>query len=173
MADSEINQLYNICMQSTIEEVCYLCHIIASPPDLGHVIMLGNAHPEPLVQLASLYCGYTLVQTTQYFSQTLFQSNSHFGMSHQNYSISQFRKDLITIYTTCGVKNNRLVLLLTDKQLVQEPFLTCIYEFVKGSAISSLFSKEEQARIVNGVRGDLTQLGLTFSKEAVWNFFLK
>lgn len=94
-------------------------------------------------------------------------------MSPVNYSIPQFRKDLIIIYTTAGMKNERMVLLLSDKQLFHESFLTCAYEFVKGHAIAALFSKEEQAKIINGVRGDLTQSGSAFSKENAWNFFLK
>ena len=94
-------------------------------------------------------------------------------MSLDNYPLTQFRKDLISVYTTAGVRNERVVLLLTDKQLLHESFLTCMYEFVKGFAISALFSKEEQAKIINGVRGDLTQSGSVFSKENAWSFFLK
>ena len=90
-----------------------------------------------------------------------------------NYSIPQFRRDLIAIYTTAGVRNEKIVLLLTDKEVFHEDFLTCVYEFVKGSAISALFSKEEQAKIINGVRGDLTQSGSAFSSKIAWNFFLK
>lgn len=151
----------------------YLCHVMTSPPDLGHVIMLGNACTEPLVRLASLHCGYTVVQTTQHSTHTLLHSSDHFGMSPVNYLIPQFRRDLISIYTTAGLKNEKTVLLLTDKQLLHESFLTCVYEFVKDCAISALFSKEEQDKIVNGVRGDLTQLGVAFSSENAWNFFLQ
>ena len=162
-----------MCFQSTIEELRHLCHVINSPPDLGHVIVLGNTHPEPLIRLASLHCGYTVVQTTQNSSHTLFHSSSPFGLSLVSYSVPQFRKDLIAASTTAGVRNERIVLLLTDKLIFHESFLTCVYEFVKGSAISALFSKEEQAKIINGVRGDLTQSGIPFSKETAWSFFLK
>lgn len=137
------------------------------------MILLGHAYPEPLVRLAALHCGHTLVQPSQYFSQSLLQTESHLGMSPCSYLIPQFRKDLITIYTTAGVRNERLVLLLTDKQLLHEEFLTCVYEVVKGCGISTLFSKEEQGRIVNGVRGDLTHSGTVFSRESAWNFFLQ
>ena len=160
-------------LQSTVEEVWHLCRVINSPPDLGHMILLGNAHPEPLVRLAALHSGHTLVQTWHGFSQHLLHSSDQLGMSPDSYSTPHFRRDLISVYTTAGVRNERLVLLLTDKQLFHESFLTCVYEFVKGHAISALFSKEEQARIINGVRGDLTQSGSTFSKEKAWNFFLK
>lgn len=147
--------------------------MINSPPDLGHVITLGNAHPEPLVRLASLHCGYTVVKVSQFFSQSLLHSSSQCGMSPSSYDIPQFRKDLIAICTTAGVKNEKLVLLLTEKEILHESFLTSVYEFVKDCAISALFTKEERAKIISGVRGDLTQLGVVFSKDNAWNFFLK
>ncbi len=79
----------------------------------------------------------------------------------------------MTVYTMAGMRNEKMVLLLTDKELLHESFLICVYEFVKGYAISALFSKEDQAKIVNGVRGDMTQMGLAFSKQKAWGFFLK
>ena len=172
-----VSYIFNVLLkpvfQNTVEEIRYLCHVINSPPDLGHVMMLGHAHPEPLIRLASLHCGYSVVQTLQNSNHTLQHSSDPNGMSAVKYSIPQFRRDLIAISTTAGVRNERLVLLLTDKQIFNESFLTCIYEFVKGSAISALFSKEEQAKIINGVRGDMTQSGITFSAESAWSFFLR
>ena len=135
--------------------------------------MLGYTHPEPLVQLAAILNGYTVVQPSQYFSQTLLQAKSPFGMSTHSYGIPQLRKNFISIYTTAGVKNEKLLLLLTDKEILNESFLSCVYEFVKGGAISALFSPEEVSRIVNAVRSDVTQAGLEFSKTVAWNFFLK
>ena len=132
--------------------------------------MLGHTHPEPLVRLAALHCGYSVVQTTQNSSQNLHMSSEG---EREAYSVPQFRRDLITICTTSGTRNERIVLLLTDKQLFDQSLLTCVYEIVKGYAISALFSKEEQAKIINGVRGDLTQSGLAFSQENAWDFFLK
>lgn len=158
-----------------MEEVHYLCHVLGSPPDLSHMIMLGNAHPEPLLRLAALHSGYSVMQPSQGSGHHLpHSSTEHSGApSLEKSSILQFRRDLISIFTNVGVRNERVLLLLTDKQLFHESFLACVYEFVKGFAISALFSKEEQAKIINGVRGDLTQAGCVFSKESAWSFFLK
>ena len=137
------------------------------------MILLGHTHPEPLLQLASLHCGYTLVKPSQYFSQSLLTSSSQSGMSLESYSIKQMRRDLLTIYTIAGVKNEKMVILLTDKEILDESFLTCVYEFIKGGAISPLFSKEEQAKIVNAVRSDMTQAGVAFTRQSGWQFFLR
>ena len=137
------------------------------------MILLGHTHPEPLLQLASLHCGYTLVKPSQYFSQSLLTSSSQSGMSLGSYSIKQMRRDLLTIYTIAGVKNEKMVILLTDKEILDESFLTCVYEFIKGGAISPLFSKEEQAKIVNAVRSDMNQAGVAFTRQSGWQFFIR
>jgi hypothetical protein len=137
------------------------------------MILLGHTHPEPLLQLTSLHCGYTLVKPSQYFSQSLLTSSSQLGMSLGSYSIKQMRRDLLTIYTIAGVKNEKMVILLTDKEILDESFLTCVYEFIKGGAISPLFSKEEQAKIVNAVRSDMNQAGVAFTRQSGWQFFIK
>ena len=136
-------------------------------------MILGHAHPESLVHLASLHCGYTLVKPSQYFSQSLLSSSAHSGMSISTYSLKQLRRDLLTVYTTAGVKNEKMVVLLTDKEILDESFLTCVYEFVKGGAITPLFSKEEQARVVNAVRSDMTQMGVAFTRQTGWEFFIR
>lgn len=151
----------------------HLCRVISSPFDHGHMMILGHTHPESLVHLASLQCGYTLVKLSQYFSQTLLNPSSKSGISPTTYTVNQLRKDLLTIYTTGGVKNEKMVILLTDKEILDESFLTCVYEFVTGGAISPLFSKEEQAKIVNAVRSDMTQAGIPFTRQAGWKFFIR
>ena len=70
-------------------------------------------------------------------------------------------------------KNEKLLLLLTNTELLHEEFLTCVYEFVKEGAISPLFSKEERSHIVNAIRSDLTRTGLEFSHETAWKFFIE
>ena len=147
--------------------------MINSPFDHGHMMILGHTHPECLVHLAALHCGSTLVKPSQYFNQSLLSSSSHCGLSLATYSVKQLRKDLLTIFTTAGVKNEKMVVLLTDKEILDESFLTCVYEFVKGGAISPLFSKEEQGKIVNAVRSDMTQAGVPFTRQAGWEFFIR
>ena len=134
--------------------------------------MLGHTHPEPLVQLAALNTGHTFTQPSQHFSTTLLSSTNPFGISAHTYNVEYLKKDLVRTYTIAGVKNEKILILLTDQELVHESFLTYVYQFVKGGAISPLFSKEDQSRIVTAIRSDLAQAGLTFSKETAWKFFL-
>ena len=135
-------------------------------------MLLGHTHPENLVHLVSLHCGFTLVKPSQYFSQSLLSTSANSDTSHNTYSLKQLRRDLLTIYTTAGVKNEKMIILITDKEILDESFLTCVYEFVKGGAISPLFSKEEQAKVVNAVRSDMTQAGIAFTRQSGWEFFI-
>ena len=70
-------------------------------------------------------------------------------------------------------QDDKLVLLLTSTELLHDTFLTCLYEFVKDSAISHLFSCEERSRIISAVRSDLTPAGLVFSTETAWRYFIE
>ena len=153
-----------------IEELHYLCQAIQSPPDLGHVLLLNSPHQEPAVRLAALHCGF-MVDTTTGISASTGSSNA--ATPAQPFSVSQFHLDLVSIYTSAGLKNEKILLLLTEKELFQESFLAPVYKLVKDCAITTLFSKEEQAKIVNGIRGDMTHNGVTFTKETAWLFFVR
>ncbi len=164
---------YTLYIQSTIEEVVHLCEILASPHDMAHALLLGHTHSEPLVQLAALHTGHTLTQPSQHFSATLLTTLTPHGISPYSYQLENLRKNLVHIYTTAGVKNEKTVLLFTEEELLHEGFLTFVYQFVKGGAISPMFSKEEESRIVTAVRSDLAQSGLAFTVETAWSFFLR
>ena len=154
-----------------MEEVHYLCRAIQSPPDLGHVLLLNCPHQEPKVRLAALHCGYTVTTTTIVTTTSSGTANS--TPLPQAFSLAQFKSDLVSIYSTAGLKNEKILLLLTEKDIFHESFFSPVYKLVKDCAITTLFSKEEQAKIMNGVRGDLTHSGVAFSKETAWKFFLE
>ena len=71
---------------------------------MGHMILLGHAHPEPLVHSAALHCGFTVVQPSQYFHPRSTQGGSHWGMSGRSYGVEELKRDLRAVYTSAGVK---------------------------------------------------------------------
>lgn len=44
-------------------------------------------------------------------------------------------------------------------------------ELIRHGAISHLFTNDEQTTIANSVRSEVTAAGLTYSRDAAWNFF--
>ena len=91
-------------MQSTVEEVWHLSHVISSSHDLGHMILLGHAHPDPLVHSAAQHCGFTVVQPSQYFHPGSNEGGGHWGMSWRSYDVQELKRDLKAVYTSAGVK---------------------------------------------------------------------
>ena len=63
--------------------------------------------------------------------------------------------------------------MLHEDELVDEDFLVFICEFITSGDITHLFSHEEATTIINSVRSDVTQAGLSYTQEVAWNFFLK
>lgn len=153
-----------------MEELHYLCEVMQSPADLGHILLLNSPNQEPKVRLAALHCGYTVTSTSAVPASSGASSNASLP---EAYTLSQFQSNLVSIYTTAGLKNEKFLLLLTERELYLESFFSLVYNLVKECAITALFSKEEQAKIVNGIRGDLTHSGVAFTKETAWKFFLE
>ena len=81
-----------------------MSHVISSPHDLGHMILLGHAHPDPLVHSAALHCGFTVVQPSQYFHPGSTEGGGHWGMSWRSYDVQELKRDLKAVYTSAGVK---------------------------------------------------------------------
>jgi dynein heavy chain len=64
--------------------------------------------------------------------------------------------------------------LIHKEEMLDPDFLVFIQEFiVTGSSISHLFTFEEQTTIINSIRTEVTQAGLTYTREVAWDFFLK
>ncbi len=160
-------------MQSLVEEVKRFSEVLTSPHDMAHLLLLGHTHAQPLVQLAALHTGHTLTTPSQHFSSTLLTATHPHGIAPHSYTLEQLRKDLVHLYTVAGVKNEKIVILFTENEILHEDFLTYAHQFVRGGAISPLFSPEERSRIVTAVRSDLAQTGLTFTVETAWQFFLR
>lgn len=92
-------------LQMVLEEIHQLSQLIQSPFDLSHVVLLGHAHPDPLVQLAAVHCGYTVTRPSAYFSQSLLTSSaSPPGMSPSSYSENSLKDNLCSLYSDTGVK---------------------------------------------------------------------
>ena len=67
-----------------------------------------------------------------------------------------------------------LLLLLLEEELVDEDFLVYLSEFItSGHSISHLFTYEGQTTITNSIRTEVTQAGLTYTRDVAWNFFLR
>ena len=74
--------------------------MISSPHDIGHVMLIGHAYPDPVVHLCALNCGYTVVQPSHY---RVPRSEGPQGQDVLA-QVQEFRESLLAIYTTAGLK---------------------------------------------------------------------
>ena len=63
--------------------------------------------------------------------------------------------------------------MLDEHDLISADFVVFLSEFISSDAISHLFSQEQVTTIVNSIRTDVTQAGLTYTRDVAWQFFLK
>jgi dynein heavy chain len=70
-------------------------------------------------------------------------------------------------------QGEHLLLLLPESDILMEDFLVYVSEFLVSCSISHLFTEEEQTSVINAVRTEVTQAGLTYTKDVAWDFFLK
>ena len=74
----------------------------------------------------------------------------------------------------CGVLQGEKVLFVVEEDdLVEEDFLIYLTEFIVSGSITPLFSYEDQTTIINSIRTEVTQAGLTYTRQVAWQFFLR
>ncbi|XP_022099208.1 dynein beta chain, ciliary-like [Acanthaster planci] len=151
--------------RETIQRVCRLARTIMSPHDVGHATLVAEGNPglsNLFARLAAHLCGFSV-----------FEVNPSPMSASTEYKLDQFKADLVAAYTKAGVKGEKILLLLTDEELLNEDFLVYVGEFVVTGAITHLFTAEEQTSIINSIRTEVTAAGLTYTRETAWEFFLK
>lgn len=65
------------------------------------------------------------------------------------------------------------MLCLTEEELNHKEFLAYVTEFLTSEEVMHLFTLEEETTILNSIRTQVVQAGLTYTKETAWEFFVK
>ena len=87
--------------------------------------------------------------------------------------ISRIAKILTNEIICWLFQGEKLVLLILEEELVTDELLVYLTEFIVSCGISHLFTPEEQTTIINSIRTEVTQAGLTYTRDVAWNFFLR
>ena len=67
----------------------------------------------------------------------------------------------------------KLLFILQEEELTDEDFIVYLTEFIVTGCIVNLFSFDEQTTIINSIRTEVTQAGLTYSRQVAWKYFLE
>lgn len=88
---------------------------------------MGGSGKQSLCRLAAFISGFSVVQIV--ISST--------------YGVSDLKEDLKAMYLTAGMKEEGVVLLLTDSQITDERFLIYINDLLASGNIPDLYTPEE------------------------------
>lgn len=154
---NESNAVMNLeLFHEALEHVTRVVRIIQSPEGSGMLVGVGGSGKQSLTKLAAYICDYT-VQTIPVTS---------------TYTYNDFKENLKIWYTMAGVKNMQFVLLIADRQIVDEQFLVCINDILSSGWIPGLFQKDEIDAIYQSNRKDAKAEGIMDTPEDNHAFFV-
>jgi dynein heavy chain len=154
---NESNAVMNLeLFHEALEHVTRVVRIIQNPEGSGMLVGVGGSGKQSLTKLSAYICDYT-VQTIPVTS---------------TYTFNDFKENLKIWYTMAGVKNLQFVLLIADRQIVDEQFLVCINDILSSGWVPGLFQKDEIDAIYGSNRKDAKAEGIMDTPEANHEFFV-
>ncbi len=146
--------------ENTIALICRLCHTI--PVMGGHCcIMADGGLMNFTINLVASLLGYNIVN---------FKSSQI--LNKKNNPIVQLKAKLMSSCHRAGIRCEKLLLCFTEEEIIQPDFINYLTDFMVSEDIKHLF-EEEETIILNSIRTQVVQTGVTFSKETAWELFVK
>ncbi|CAF4591105.1 unnamed protein product, partial [Rotaria sp. Silwood2] len=144
-----------------IELLCRLCHQIQTVD--GHCCIMAEGVIDPsIIDLFSSIVNYQLVS---FKTSHLITSNDR----HQSF----IKQKLTQTYIDAGIRNEKIILLITEEEFEHIELIIHVTNLLNTEEMSSLFSLEEETSVLNSVRTQVQQAGLSFSRAVAWEFFLR
>ncbi|GMH84222.1 hypothetical protein TrST_g13493, partial [Triparma strigata] len=141
------------------DAMCHIARIVRIVlNEGGHALLVGvgGSGKQSLSRLAAFICQYTVIQI----------------VISGSYGINDLKEDLKIMYNKAGMKEEGVMFLLTDSQIVNERFLIYINDLLASGNIPDLFAPDEVDTIVNGVTNRVKAAGIVPEKKACWEFFI-
>ena len=126
------------------------------PPARGNAMLVVGGVPESLTRFDSFKAGFKC------FSIEI----------TRGYGVNEFRDDLKTLYHQTGIEGTPTVFLFTDTQIVTESFVEDINNILNSGEVPALFDQQDKDRICADIRPYAESMGLSMSKDVLYNTFI-
>ena len=146
-----------VLFNQAMEHVTRIARIIELPRGNALLVGVGGSGKQSLAKLAAFIAGYEVFQISVTSS----------------YGVTEFKVDLLSLYTKAGVKGTPVVFLITDSHIVNERFLVYINDLLSSGIIPDLMTPEERDGMCNAVRNEVKATGAQDTTEACWDFFIE
>lgn len=145
-----------VFFRDAIDHICRAARIFSQPG--GHMMLVGldGCGKSTVAHLASFIAGCEL------FKLTL----------NRGYSTNEFRDDLKKVFIQTGVKDEKMVFLLTDSDIVKESFLEDINCILNSGDVPDLFDNEEVDAINMDLKQAASHADIPDTRQALYHFFI-
>jgi dynein heavy chain len=120
------------------------------------LVGVGGSGKQSLSRLGAFICNYRVSQI----------------VISGNYGLGDLKEDLKKMYNFAGVKEEGVMFLFTDSQIVSERFLVPMNDLLASGNIPDLFAPDEVDTIVNAMTPRVKGAGLTVDKTTCWKWFI-
>jgi dynein heavy chain len=149
--NSEKVEMNLVLFQDAIKHVCRITRIITNTAGHALLVGVGGSGKQSLSKLAAFIKSYNV------FSITV----------SKEYSMTDLKTDLQDLYNKSGVKDDKIMFLITDSHITQETFLVYINDLLSSGEIADLYTEDEKVNIVNALSSKFKG-----SADEAWAFFI-
>ncbi|OAF70976.1 hypothetical protein A3Q56_01270 [Intoshia linei] len=144
-----------------------ICRILNSPWSLGHlwICAIGSiGKTVNIIRLSSYIVGFDI----SHYSNPMDSIKDDDIFKH-------FKSFIFKNLVVSGVNNQPLVLLIDDEKInIYEPCIHYISQILSNiSSFESILNVDDITNIINSIRTELSQIGISYDHESAWNFFIK
>jgi len=144
-----------VLFHDAVSHVARIARIIMSPGGHALLVGVGGSGKQSLARLAAHVCELS-VQTLQVSAQ---------------YTMTDFRDELKSMCYKAGVKDEQVMLLLRDSNIIHEQMLVHVNDLMASGYVPELYAPEDRDTIVNEVAGKVKAAGLSQDRDSCWNFY--